>query len=346
MESGAMVQTDGEALHRRLLVIDGLVFFSDGDAAELKAGSVAAANVTISAIAAGFEEAIGDIMRWRGIATAADSPWHPVLSAADIEKAHASGKVGLIMGWQNTKPLGDKLERIALFHQLGLRVAQLTYNDAELFGDGCLEPRNAGLSHLGLAAVEEMNRVGIAIDLSHCGERTCIDAARHSKKPVFLTHANAKAVHNRPRNKSDVAIRAVAETGGIVGASIHGFMNWSGRPDEPPSLEGLVRQVRHMVDLVGIDHVAFGTDLPSVRDPGVTQSILEMSATRFTGATGEFIAAFGNTLAKRYPDELNAPRLMARQTAALLKAGFQESEVEKIMGRNLLRVFGEVWAAT
>jgi membrane dipeptidase len=340
-----MAETDGEALHKRLLVIDGLIFFSDGDAGELKAGNVTAANLTISGTAAGFEEAMADILRWQALTTAADSPWHPVLAAADIERARASGRVGLIMGWQNTKPLGDQLERIALFHQLGLRVVQLTYNYAELFGDGCLESRNAGLSRLGVDAVAEMNRVGIAIDLSHCGEQTCLDAARHSKKPVFLTHANAKTVHNRPRNKSDTAMRAVADTGGIVGASLHGFMNWSGNPAEPPSLEGFVRHVRHMVDLVGIDHVGFGTDLPSVRDPSATQSILDMSAARFAGATGDFVAAFGNTLAKRYPDALNSPRFMARQTAALLKAGFGESQVEKIMGRNLVRVLGEVWGS-
>src|SRR5580658_6587094 len=110
-EETEMAETDGEALHKRLLVIDGLIFFSDGDAGELEAGNVTAANLTISGTAAGFEEAMADILRWQALTTAADSPWHPVLAAADIERARASGRVGLIMGWQNTKPLGDQLER-------------------------------------------------------------------------------------------------------------------------------------------------------------------------------------------------------------------------------------------
>jgi len=332
-----------EQLHRRLLVIDGLVFFSDGDTTSLREGNVAAVNLTVTGMTAGFEEAVNDMLRWRARCADPNSGWRQVLGVADIEAARQEGKVGLIMGWQNTRPFADRLERIAFFHGLGLRVAQLTYNDAELFGDGCLETRNAGLSRLGAAAVEEMNRVGIAIDLSHVGEATCLDAARLSKRPVLLTHANANAVHKRPRNKSDEVLRAVANTGGVIGLSIHGFMNWSSNPAEPPSLDGFIRHVRHAHNLVGIEHLGFGNDFASVRDAQATAGILAMSFNQFAGATGDYIRAFGNTLEKRYPDELNSPRHLARMTAALLKAGFKEGEVEKIMGRNFLRVFGEIW---
>ena len=330
-------------LHERMLVIDGLIFHSDGDPADLLAGGYTAANVTVRDPIAGFEESFDSMARWRALALRADSPWLLVERQSDILAAKAAGKVGLIMGWQETKLLGDKIERAALFHRIGLRACQLTYNEASAVGDGCLEPRNAGLSRFGFQVVEEFNRLGIAIDLSHVGERTSLDAARHSRKPVLLSHANAKAVHERPRNKSDEVLRAVAATGGLCGASIHGFMNWGSDPREPPSLDGFIRHVRHMVDLVGIEHVSFGTDFAAIGDPRAADFFLAMSATRYGSGTGDYVRAFGNSLEGRFPPELNNPRFMARKTDALLAAGFAESAVEKIMGGNLFRVLGDIW---
>jgi membrane dipeptidase len=232
-----------------------------------------------------------------------------------------------------------------MFHRMGLRCCQLTYNEASQVGDGCLEPRNAGLTKFGHEVVEEFNRLGVAIDLSHVGERTSLDAAKHSRKPVLLSHANAKAVHDRVRNKSDEVIKAVVATGGLVGASIHGFMNWGSDPAAPPSMAGFIDQVRYLVNLVGIEHVSFGTDFAAVGNPQAADFFLEMSATRYGSGTGDYVRAFGNSLAGRFPAELNNPRFMARKTDALLAAGFGEDAVERIMGGNLLRVLGEVWGS-
>ena len=331
-------------LHDRLTVIDGLIFFSDGDARDLLAGGYAAANVTVKDPMAGFEEGFDAVARWLALAARPDGPWRLVEHASDIPAAREAGKVGLIMGWQETKLLGNRIERVAAFHRLGLRCCQLTYNEASAVGDGCLEPRDAGLTRFGHEVVAEFNRTGIAIDLSHVGERTSLDAARASRRPVLLTHANAKAVHDRVRNKSDQVLRAVAATGGLCGASIHGFMNWDGDPaHHPPSLDGFVAQVRHLVDLVGIEHVSFGTDFAAVGDPRAADFFLEMSATRYASGTGDYVRAFGNSLEKRFPNALNNPRLMARKTEALLDAGFSEDAVARIMGGNLLRVLGEIW---
>ncbi|MCC7426683.1 MAG: membrane dipeptidase [Alphaproteobacteria bacterium] len=331
------------SLHDRLMVIDGLIFYSDGGAGDLRMGNYAACNVTLRSPMDDFEQTFDAFATWLARCADPASGWHHVLKAADIDAARAAGKVGLIMGWQDTKMLGDKVERLAAFHRLGLRIIQLTYNEASAVGDGCLEPRNAGLSRFGFAVVEEMNRLGLAIDLSHCGERTAFEAAKHSKKPVLLTHCNAKAITQRVRNKSDETIRAVAESGGLIGASIHGFMNWDSNPSNPPTLELFIRHLKHIIGLAGIDNVGFGTDMAALSDYAASDSILQMSATRYAGATADFVKAFGNTLAKRYPDELNNPALMGRKTDALLKAGFSESEVEKIMGRNFHRVLGQIW---
>ncbi len=330
-------------LHESLTVIDGLIFYSDGDPRDLLAGGYAAANVTVKDPLAGFEEGFDAMARWLALAARPDSPWWLVEGAADIPAAKAAGRVGLVMGWQETRLLGNRIERVAAFHRLGLRACQLTYNEASAVGDGCLEPRNGGLTRFGHEVVEAFNATGIAIDLSHVGEQTCLDAARASRKPVLLTHANAKAVHDRVRNKSDAVLRAVAATGGLCGASIHGFMNWSSDPATPPSLDGFIAQLRYLVDLVGIDHVSFGTDFAAVGNPRAADFFLEMSATRYASGTGDYVRAFGNSLEKRFPDALNNPRHMARKTEALLEAGFSAEAVAKIMGGNLLRVLGEIW---
>jgi membrane dipeptidase len=331
------------SLHDRLLVIDALNFASDGSAAWPLEGNIAAVNLTLRSPVDNFETTFDAFATWRARTRDPQSGWQLVERVEDIDAARAAGKVGLIMGWQDTKMLGDKVERIEPFHRLGLRIMQLTYNEASTVGDGCLETRNGGLTVFGHEVVGEMNRLGLAIDLSHCGEQVCLDAARISRQPVLLTHANAKAVTNRVRNKSDEVIRAVGATGGVVGLSIHGFMNWDGNPDNPPSLDGFIRHLRHAINLVGIDHVGFGTDQASLSHASKADSILDMSLTRYAGATADYIRAFGNTLEKRYPDEVSSPRLMSNKTDALLRAGFSESEVEKIMGRNWYRVFGEIW---
>ena len=330
-------------LHDRLVIIDGLIFFSDGHAGDLLAGGYTAANVTVKDPIATFEDAFDSMSHWLALATRADGDWMLVEKASDIARAKAAGKVGLVMGWQETKLLGDRIERAAMFHRMGLRCCQLTYNEASQVGDGCLEPRNAGLTKFGHQVVEEFNRLGVAIDLSHVGERTSLDAARHSRKPVLLSHANAKAVHDRVRNKSDEVIKAVVATGGLVGASIHGFMNWGSDPAAPPSMEGFITQVRYLVNLVGIEYVSFGTDFAAVANPQAADFFLEMSATRYGSGTGDYVRAFGNSLAGRFPAELNNPRLMVKKTDALLAAGFSEDAVERIMGGNLLRVLGEIW---
>lgn len=331
------------SLHDRLLVIDGLIFHSDGDPRWLREGNISAANITLRAPVDDFEQTFDAFAAWRRRCADPASGWHLVLRGEDIDAARAAGKVGLIMGWQDTKMLGDRAERLECFHALGLRIVQLTYNEACAVGDGCLEPRNAGLSTFGYEVVAELNRLGIAIDLSHCGEQVCLDAAAASKAPVLLTHANARAVTNRVRNKSDAVIRAVAATGGLVGASVHGFMNWDGNPAHPPTLALFLRHLRHIVALVGIDHVCIGTDMAALSSETAADRILEMSFSRYGGATADYVRAFGNTLAKRYPDELNNPRLMHRMTDALLADGYSESEVEKIMGLNLRRVLGGIW---
>lgn len=327
------------------LVVDGLVYFCDGDPAPLIAGGVAAANVTVTHMQDGLEATIDGLAEWLDRLAEPDSRWLLVRTAGDIARARASGKAGLIMGWQNTLPLGQEVKRVRLFHALGLRVMQLTYNEANPAGDGCSESRNGGLTNFGRELVAEMNRVGMAIDLSHCAEATTIEAARASARPVLLTHANAKAVNLRPRNKSDAALKAVGASGGVVGACIHGLMNWDNDPEHPPTLENFVRHARHIANLVGVEHVGVGTDFAAVSDDEKVRHILDMTANQYSAATGSYVAAFGNTLAGRFPKETPSPHHWPRIAEALERGGFTPADVDRIVGGNLVRVLGEIWGA-
>ena len=324
------------------IVIDGLVFHGDGNAEPLKSGGVTAANVTVAPYLEGMVPAFDAMARWLAAVDDPAAGWRLVRRADDITAAQAEGKTGLIMGWQNLLPLESNIERIRAFHAMGLRVAQLTYNEANFVADGCGEERGGGLTQFGRKVVKELNRVGVAIDLSHCSEATVQEAAALSDKPVLLTHANAKSIDLRVRNKTDESIRAVAATGGIIGVSIHGFLNWNGDPKHPPTLDNFIRHVRHIADMVGVEHLGIGTDFACIQDPAQVEAILDLSR-NYPGPAGVFINAFGNRLADRYPADTPTPRQFPLIIQALEKAGFSASEVDGIAGGNFLRAFTQIW---
>ena len=248
-------------LHNDAVVIDGLVYHCDGDVTDLRAGGIDALNITICHFEADFPQACSEIARWHGIVARPNSPWLLVETAADIDRAKAEGKVGIIMGLQNIRPVADELDRFYFLRRLGLRVMQLTYNFRNAFGDGCLETEEAGLTILGRDAVRIMNELGIAIDLSHVGQRTMLGAIEASSQPVLVTHANARALANLERNKTDDIIKAVAEKGGVIGASIYGPMCWDQNPARKPTIDDYIRHLEYIVNIAGFDHIAFGTDL-------------------------------------------------------------------------------------
>jgi membrane dipeptidase len=321
-----------------------MIFRCDADES-LRRGNVCAANVTVSDFNADFEGASDDIAGWLRRAAEPSGPWHIVESVEDIHSARELGKIGLIMGWQNMRPIGDRLDRIRFFHRLGIRVMQLTYNERNFIGDGCLEPADSGLSLLGRRAVAEMNACGVAIDLSHVGHRSALEATSLSSRPVLLTHANAKAISDVPRNKHDDLIRAVAATGGLIGASVYGPMCWDGNPLSRPSLEDFYRHLDHIVGLVGIDHVSLGTDFPAVADLASVAAVIQMTLDRYPTAITKYAAAFGNDVHTRYPTDCTSPAQLNNITALLVGKGWREGDIAAFLGGNYLRVLQNIWAA-
>ncbi len=341
----AEISNAARALHGDALIVDGLIAFSDGETAPLRAGNVAAVNLTVATFQAGFTQACDELAAWLDQLSRPGCPWRLVLEAGDIAAARAEGKTGLIMGWQNLRPIGDRLDRLAFFHRLGLRVMQLTYNERNFVGDGCLEPEDGGLSAFGKEVIVEMERLRIAIDLSHVGERTCLDAIEAATGPVLLTHANARAVCPSKRNKSDEVIEAVVATGGLVGAGLHGALCWGGEAARPPMLADAVRNIEHVAALVGPGNMSLGTDFISVGPEGQERvnRVLATTLKLYPAFMGAFAAAFGNDARARYPADCNSPAELAALTEALLKLGWSDADIRGLLGLNLVRVLGEIW---
>ena len=180
-------------------------------------------------------------------------------SPAAIRRAKAEGKLAHILLSQDALFVGANPKSLLLWKQLGLRICQLTYNEQNLLGSGCLERHDAGLSQLGRVMVREMERYGVTIDLTHAGRRTFMDICAAATQPLIASHSNPKAIVDNPRNIDDDQIRAVAASGGVVCVTTWAPLIWNGTPGMP-TLADWLRCLDHAVGLVGIDHVGVSTD--------------------------------------------------------------------------------------
>ena len=336
---------DAGSLHDDALIIDGLLWYSDGDTRELQVGNVAAFNLTVqfTDVEAGYEVCLDDIASWLGVIEARAGEWRLVLDAEDILSAGREGRVGVIMGWQNGRALEDNLDRLNVLHRLGLRILQLTYNKRNFLADGCLEPDDGGLSAFGCDAVRRMNELGIAVDLSHCSDRTAIMAVEVSSKPVLITHSGARAVADWQRNCSDDAMKAVAAGGGVIGITLYGPIVWGGDPARRPTLDDFRRHLDHVVDLVGIEHVGLGTDQYQVVDRAGYCEGLDVAQDNINPASAAYSEAFGFTYTTRYPSDCETIADYPRITETLVRAGWGEGDVRAFLGENFLRAFRAIW---
>ncbi|MDR7419641.1 MAG: membrane dipeptidase [Armatimonadota bacterium] len=332
------VSSQAAALHRDAVVIDMCSFYFHGYSPVIAAGGVTALNLTVPEALADYEGAIAAVERHHELIAADPARLVHVRRADDIPAAKAAGKVGLIFGFQNSKPIGDRLDRIQTLWERGVRLIQLTYNEPGVFGDGCLVEVDRGLTPLGRQAIREMQQTGIVVDLSHVGPKTALQAVEAAERPVVVSHANPRATAENPRNVSDELIRAVAATGGAVGVCGWGPICWRGGP-EPPGVPDLVVHIDYLVNLVGIDHVGIGTDSSASGTGTVAQHVAEVNAL-YPSVVGAFVERFGNGLEHRYAVSTDK---LPHMTEALLQRGYPADGIKKILGGNFLRVFKEVW---
>lgn len=317
--------------------------WSDVMVANARASGITAVNVTLSGGgatgAAAFESTVRNIgFVEREIATRPDA-FLQVRSVADIRRAKETGRVGLISGFQDATMLEGDVSRVDLFDDLGVRIIQLTYNVRNLLGDGCLEPGNAGLSSFGRAVMGRMNELGMLVDLSHCGRRTTTDAIAASTKPVAVTHSGCAAITELPRNKTDEQLKLLADKGGVIGIYTMPFLRMNGQP----MATDFIRHVEHAVQVCGEDHVGIGSDnsiTPLELTPAFRAEHADFVRARRRqgiGAPGEDEDVFN------YVPDLNTPRRMEQIADALVARGHSATRIEKILGQNWLRLFGEVW---
>jgi membrane dipeptidase len=262
-----------------------------------------------------------------------------VRSVTDIAKAKKTKRTGLIYGVQDGVAFETDLTRLEDLHALGLRVVQPTYNRRNLLGDGCLEPANAGLSKTGVQAIERMNEIGILVDLSHCGRQTAADAIRVSKKPVAFTHTGCQALADHPRNRTDAELRAVAEKGGVCGIYFMPYLS-EGRQ---PTAADIVLHLEHMVQVAGEEHVSIGTDgniSPTVVDQKYKDAFAKNTRERREAGIG---APWETEEGYLFASDLNTPRRFATLAMMLADRRHSATRIEKILGGNLMRVFGETW---
>ncbi|WP_031465317.1 dipeptidase [Sciscionella sediminilitoris] len=279
-------------------------------------------------------ETMDAIGRWRDLERDNADLIRIAGSSADIERAHAEGKTAILLGTQNASPLADRIRYVELFHAMGLRVMQLTYNNQNAIGGSCYEAEDSGLSRFGREVVREMNRVGMVVDLSHSGERTGIEAIEAAERPVAVTHANPRSLYDHPRNKGDALVRALADNGGMLGLAT--YRNISGPWAD--SRRSWCEMVAKTVELIGIDAVGIGTDLS--RKSGLPE--LEwMRQGRWT-RTVQYGAGSASNPGKAKPVEWMGSTLDFPALAVALGEHFDQAEVGKLMGGNWMRFYRQV----
>ena len=277
------------------------------------------------------EDTLSFIAAWQGYVGRNSHVFTLVNTAADIDRAKAERKVAVITGLQNSEHFRKK-EDVKAFYQLGQRCSQLTYNAQNLLGSGGTERVDGGLSDFGVEIVNAMNEVGMLVDVSHCGDKTTLDAIELSPKPIAITHSNCRAIFDHPRLKTDEAIRKLAAKGGVMGITgVRMFV----REKEPTTLENIVDHIDHVVKLVGVEHVGIGSDSD-------LNGYDDMPPDQYKQLKESYKASYG------FRDKIDIegfdhPRKTFDLTEALIRRGYSDENIGAILGGNFRRLLGATW---
>jgi membrane dipeptidase len=305
-------------------------------AAEFKPYIDSGINVIHPAVGMGgpnaYENGLQFFAAWNGFVASNGDHFTRVDSAADLKRVKKSAKLGVILGIQNSEHF-RRPDDVDLFRGLGQRVSQLTYNARNLIGNGATERRDEGISDFGISIIERMNRVGMAVDVSHCGDRTTLDAFEISKKPVLITHSNCRAlVPGHPRLKTDEAIKKVGETGSVIGITgVRMFV----KGDEPTTVEHVLDHFDHVKKLIGPQHLGVGSDIDLY---GYDAMPPELNKQLRAGYKGSY-----SFREKIDIEGLNHPKRMFDLTEGLIRRKYSDTEIEGILGGNFERVLTQIW---
>ncbi|HEX6682559.1 MAG TPA: membrane dipeptidase [Candidatus Limnocylindrales bacterium] len=255
---------------------------------------------------------------------------------ADLKRAHTDGRLALVVATEAATMIENEVDRLDILYGFGVRQMGIAYSEANTLGSGLKERGDGGLTFFGEKAVTRMNKLGIAIDVSHSGDQTSLDTITHSTKPIFITHAGARSVWPTNRMKPDAVLKAMAERGGVIGLEAAPHTTVS-KEHPRHSLDSVMDHFTYCVDLIGIDHVAFGPDTLFGDHVGLHDAF----ATHLSIAQ-----AHGHVEHERvdYVDGLENPaECFWNITAWLVSHGYSDDEIKKVLGGNIMRVLEEVW---
>jgi len=259
----------------------------------------------------------------------------------DIYRAHREGKVAWVAVMEGAMMIENELDRLDLLYGFGLRSIGITYSESNALGSGLKETRDGGLTQFGKRAVERMNKLGLLIDVSHCGDQTALDTIEHSKKPIIVSHIGAKALWNTNRMAPDEVFKACADKGGVIGIEAAPHTTLTPTHRQKHTLDAVMEHFEYVKNLVGIDHVTLGPDTlygDHVGLHGAYSAALSLKASKGVGKPGleydpvEFVDGLENPTEGSY----NIVRW-------LVKHDYSEKDIAKIMGKNTLRLLKEVW---
>ena len=254
----------------------------------------------------------------------------------DIKRAHKEGRIALVLCIEGAAPIENELDRIDILYGFGVRLLGITYSESNALGSGLKEDRDGGLTAFGHKAVERINKLGMAIDVSHVGNQTALDVIAASSKPIFISHVGAKALWPSKRLASDELLTACARKGGVIGveAAPHTTLTEQIRTH---SIESYMEHFKYIVDLVGIDHVAFGADTLYGDHVGLHHAYAAHLSTKGTQGAHAFEEV-------EYVKGLENPTEVSKNVIRwLVKENYSDADIEKVLSGNVLRVLGEVW---
>ena len=315
-------------------LIDGLQYanWSETIFRQMRAGGVDAVHATI-AYHETFREVVMNIQRWNRWFERFPDLIVQGYTAADIMTARETGRTAIVFGSQNPSVIEGDIDLIEVLHTLGVRFMQLTYNNQSLLATGCYEAEDTGLTRMGREVVAEMNRVGMVIDMSHSAERSTLETIEHSSRPIAITHANPASWHPARRNKSDTVLRALARSGGMLGFSVYPHHL---KDSSACTLASFCRMIADTAELMGIDHLAIGTDLCQDQPDEVVEW---MRVGRWTKSVdyGE-----GSAGAPGFPQMqawFQDNRSFGQVARGLRAVGMAQADVDAVMGGNWLRFY-------
>jgi membrane dipeptidase len=306
--------------------------FGPRDLADFKASGITGFHHSIGIGGPGAkDQALDFLASYQGWVGRQADDFTLVGTAADFDRAKAQGKYAIVMGLQNADQF-EKPEDVQYFYRLGLRCAQLTYNEQNLIGSGSTERVDGGVSDFGESIIKAMNKVGMLIDTSHSGEKTTLDAIALSPRPIAITHSNCKAIAAHPRNKSDEVIRKLAEKGGVFGISgVRMFVSTR----DPTTVANMVDHIDHVVKLVGIEHVGIGSDAD-------LNGYDDMPPDQYKQLKAGYKASYAFR-DKIDIDGFDHPQKIFDLTEELIRRGYSDANIRLVLGGNFRRLLGATW---